>query len=104
MVGNSVLLATGNTVDLTKTRQNGSDIHFIQGEEGILESISVDEAIYSLEGIEEVILYKKTGDVVHSTRSSNDRLGHIITTGKTPGEALACGKKALSYIHISYDE
>lgn len=103
MVGNSVLLATGNTVDLTKTRQNGSAIHFIQGEEGILNNISVDEAVYSLEGIEEVILYKKTGDAVHSTRSSNDRLGHIITTGKTPDEALACGKKALSYVHISYE-
>lgn len=103
MVGNSVLLATGSTVNLTKTRQNGSAIHFIQGKEGVLKNISVDEAVYSLEGIEEVILYKKTGDVVHSTRSSNDRLGHIITTGKTPGEALECGKKALSYIHISYE-
>lgn len=103
MVGNSVLLATGGAVDLTQTRQNGSAIHFIQGKEGILKNITVDEAVYSLEGVEEVVLYKKAGDVVHNTKSSNDRLGHIITTGKTAGKALECGKKALSCIRISYE-
>lgn len=103
MVGNSVLLATGAAIDLTKTRQNGSAIHFIQGEEGILKNIAIDEAVYSLEGIEEVVLYKKAGDPVHNTKSSNDRLGHIITTGKTADEALKRGKKALSHIHICYE-
>lgn len=103
MVGNSVLLATGANVDLTPTRQNGSAIHFIQGAEGILKNIVVDEEIYHLEGIEEVSLYKKPGDLTHSIRSSNDRLGHIITTGKTAGEALERAKKALSYIHIFYE-
>lgn len=103
MVGNSVLLATGANVDLTPTRQNGSAIHFIQGAEGILKNIVVDEEIYQLEGIEEVSLYKKPGDLTHSTRSSNDRLGHIITTGKTASEALERAKKALSYIHIFYE-
>lgn len=103
MVGNSVLLATGANVDLTPTRQNGSAIHFIQGAEGILKNIVVDEEIYHLEGIEEVSLYKKPGDLTHSTRSSNDRLGHIITTGKTASEALERAKKALSYIHIFYE-
>lgn len=102
MVGNSVLLATGSSVDLTPTRQNGSAIRFIQGKEGILKRIDIDEEVYHLEGIEEVVLYKKPGDLTHSTRSSNDRLGHIITTGKTAGEALERAKKALSYIHILY--
>lgn len=103
MVGNSVLLATGANVDLTPTRQNGSAIHFIQGAEGILKNIVVDEKIYHLEGIEEVSLYKKPGDLTHSTRSSNDRLGHVVTTGKTASEALERAKKALSYIHIFYE-
>lgn len=103
MVGNSVLLATGANVDLTPTRQNGSAIHFIQGAEGILKNIVVDKEIYHLEGIEEVSLYKKPGDLTHSTRSSNDRLGHVVTTGKTASEALERAKKALSYIHIFYE-
>lgn len=103
MVGNSVLLATGANVDLTPTRQNGSAIHFIQGAEGILKNIVVNKEIYHLEGIEEVSLYKKPGDLTHNTRSSNDRLGHIITTGKTASEALERAKKALSYIHIFYE-
>lgn len=103
MVGNSVLLATGSSVDLTPTRQNGSAIRFIQGKEGILKRIDIDEEVYHLEGIEEVSLYKKPGDLTHSIRSSNDRLGHIITTGKTASEALERAKKALSYIHIFYE-
>lgn len=102
MVGNSVLLAAGSNVDLTCTRQKGAAIHFLQGTEGVLKNIIVDEAVYRLDGIEEISLYRKNGDPVHETKSSNDRLGHVITTGQTAEEAMARAKEALSYIHIQY--
>ena len=103
LVGNSVLLAAGGRVDLSHTCQRGAAIRFLQGSEGILKSITVDEKVYQLEGIEEVILYKKAGDIVHDTKSSNDRLGHVIATGEIAGEALNRAKEALSYIHIQYE-
>lgn len=103
MVGNSVLLATGGKVDLSCTRQRGAAIQFLQGSEGVLKDITVDEKVYQIEGIEEVILYKKAGDIVHETRSSNDRLGHVIATGETAEIALKRAKEALSYIHVQYE-
>lgn len=102
LVGNSVLLATGGEVDLTPKHENGAAIHFLPGEEGIIDQITVDDNVYDLEGIKEVSLYKKAGDTVHGTRSSNDRLGHVIAIGETAEEALKRAKKALSYIKVLY--
>lgn len=102
LVGNSVLLATGGEVDLTPKHKNGAAIHFLQGAEGIIDQITVDDNVYDLEGIKEVSLYKKAGDMVHGTRSSNDRLGHVIAIGETAEEALKRAKEALSYIHVLY--
>ena len=103
MVGNSVLLAAGGKVDLSSTCQRGAAIQFLQGSEGVLKDITVDEKVYQLEGIEEVILYKKAGDIVHETRSSNDRLGHVIATGETAEKALKRAKEALSYVYVQYE-
>lgn len=103
MVGASVLLATGETPDLTPRRNRGAAIHFIhadEGQEGALAGITVPEALYGEEGVEEIELYKKPGDAVCGTHSSNDRLGHVITVGATAKEAFARGKEALSRIRV----
>lgn len=103
MVGASVLLATGQEPDITPKWQRGAVIHFIHapGEaQGLLAGITVPEALYREEGIEEIVIYKKPGDVVCGTHSSNDRLGHIITVGATAEEAMARGKQILSQIRV----
>ena len=103
MVGASVLLATGEKVDLAHKWKKGSAIHFIQGKEGVIKSIVIDEALSQLEGVEEVAVYKKAGDTVHGTRSSNDRLGHIITVGETAEEAMEIGRRGLELIRVEYE-
>jgi len=103
MVGSSVLLATGKEVDLTPKRENGAAIRFIQGTEGVIKSISIEDKVYQMEGIEEVVIYKKAGDTVCQTKSSNDRIGHIIATGKTAKEAMSRAQDALSYVNIQYN-
>ena len=100
MVGASVLLATGEKVDLDRKWNKGAAIHFIQGTEGVIRNIEIDEAICDLEGVEETVLYKKAGDTVHAAKSSNDRIGHIITVGEDAAEALAIGKKALGFVRV----
>ena len=57
-----------------------------------------------MDGVEEVVLYKKAGDSTDGTKSSNDRLGHIITVGRTPEEAMDAGRKALERICVEYEE
>lgn len=99
MVGASVLLATGEKPDLSPKRQQGAAIHFIHAEkEGILSEIVLPEGLQGQAGVEEVALYKKLGEKINGTRSSNDRLGHVITTGATAKEAKALGEQILSQI------
>lgn len=100
MVGASVLLATGEKVNLESKWNKGAAIHFIQGTEGVIKNIEIDEALYNLEGVEETVLYKKAGDTVHTTKSSNDRIGHIITVGKDAAQALETGRKALEFVRV----
>ncbi len=104
MVGASVVLATGEKPDLTPTRRQGAAIHFIHAEEeqeGVLAGITVPEALYKAEGVEEIALYKKSGEAVLGTRSSNDRLGHVITVGETPEEAMERGERILAQIGVA---
>lgn len=103
MVGASVLLATGAKPDLQRRWQKGAAIHFLQGAEGRIKEIAVDEELYHMQGVEELVMEKKAGDEVHETRSSNDRLGYVVTTGADAEEAMALGEKALSMIHIEIE-
>lgn len=103
MVGASVLLATGENVNLDRKWQKGAAIHFIQGKEGVIKNIVIDEALSKLEGVEEVTLYRKAGDIASGTRSSNDRLGHIITVGASAEEAMEIGRRAMEMIRVEVE-
>lgn len=100
MVGNSVILATGGEVDLAKKWDKGAAIRFISCEKGIVKKIKISKAIYGMIGIEEIVLYKSVGERITDIKSSNDRLGYIIATGKDAQEALSRIENALSYIEI----
>lgn len=101
MVGASVLLATGEKPDLSPKQQQGAAIHFIHAEkEGILSEIVLPEGLQGQAGVKEIALYKKLGEKINGTRSSNDRLGHVITTGATAKEAKALGEEILTQIEM----
>ena len=101
LVGASVLLATGGKPDLTPKRQQGAAIHFIHSEKaGILSEIVLPEGLQGQAGVEEIALYKKLGEKINGTRSSDDRLGHVITTGATAKEAKALGEEILAQIKM----
>lgn len=103
LVGASVQLAAGKKPELKRKWQKAAAIHFIHGEQGKIQCLEETEEMSRLDGIEEVAIYKKPGDVVDGTKSSNDRLGHIITTGRTPEEAMEKGRKALECIRLEYE-
>lgn len=103
MVGVSVELAVGEKADIAPKWNRGAAIHFIQAKEGVIKEIAVPDEVYRLKGVEEVAIYKKAGDRVHGTKSSNDRLGHVITSGKMPSEAMEAGKRALGMIVVEYE-
>ena len=98
MVGASVELAAGEKINISRKWNKGAVIHFIQAGEGIVEKITVPEEVYRLKGVEEVVIYDKAGEHLAGTKSSNDRLGHVITSAETAKEAMEIGKKALEMI------
>ena len=104
MVGNSVVLAAGGAVDLESKWNKGAAIRFIPGESGTIQSIHVPEEVYNMPGVEEIILYKKAGDVVNGTKSSNDRLGHVIAAGKNAEEAFRLATDVLDRISVFYED
>lgn len=104
MVGASVLLAAGEKADIGRKWQRGAAIHFLQAKEGVIKDISVAEEVRQLEGVEEVVVYKKKGDAVHGTKSSNDRLGHVITSADTPETAMEIGRQAMEMITVEWEQ
>ena len=104
LVDASVRLAAGGGTGLSMKWQRAAAIHFIQSGKGKLKRLEAGEEILCMDGVEEVVLYKKAGDSTDGTKSSNDRLGHIITVGRTPEEAMDAGRKALERICVEYEE
>lgn len=98
MVGASVELAAGERIDITRKWNKGAAIRFIQAGEGVVKKITVPEEVYQLKGVEEIVIYDKAGEHLKGTRSSNDRLGHVITSAGTAEEAMKIGEKALEMI------
>ena len=104
MVGNSVILATGGQVELAKKWDKGAAIRFISGESGTIKQITVPKEVYGFPGIEEIVLYNKAGDTSNGTKSSNDRLGHVIATGKDAKEAFERATDVMEKISVIYEE
>lgn len=102
MVGNSVVLATGGAIDLIKKYNRGAAIRFIPGKIGTIEKMHIPDEAKNLPGIEEIVLYKSVGDVVDGTKSSNDRLGHVVATGVDAKEAIKRAEEAVEKISIVY--
>ncbi len=103
MVGASVELAAGKKAEFSSRWRRGAAIHFLQAKEGIIGKISGAEEAGRLKGVEEVEIYKKAGDAVHGTKSSSDRLGHVITVGATPEEAMEIGQRAMGLITVEWE-
>jgi biotin carboxylase len=91
----------GDEPSWKRTITRGSAIRFIPATEGLIGSIEGVEEAKSMPGVEEVVLYKKEGDIVPPLHSSSDRVGHVIATGKDADEAERNCEEALSKIVIT---
>ena len=103
LVGNSILLALHRPISIDKTKAQGSAIRFIGGNTGIIKSISIPDDVTQNDGIDEVQIYVKPGDVVHELHSSNDRLGHVIAHAATAAEAIERAEKVVNSIKIEIE-
>lgn len=101
MVGGSVAIALGVAATFSPSMNRGAAIRFITvEEEGVIESMLVENDCGDVPGLAEVEFYKQPGDAIDAPHSSNDRIGHVICTGDTAQEAAASVEEMLKRIKV----
>lgn len=103
MVKNSIFLALRRPFDIEKTLNCGSAIRFITAPKGVVKEIKIEKNPLEIEGVKDFQLNVKVGDSVADVKSSNDRIGFVITQAKTAKEAIEIAERALSYVRIDVD-
>lgn len=99
LVGASIQQEAGLPIDLTPKRHQGSAIRFFTAENGVLTEIQGLEDAKRRHGIEEIVLYRKIGDIIKGAESFS-RIGHVIASADTAAHAVEICEQTKSAIHI----
>ena len=101
MVEGIIKIALGEKPDIEIKFEKGSCVRYymnpVEGE--IIDIKGVDEAMQT-RGIKDVIFMKKIGDMATPLRSSNDRIGLVISQMDTARDAIKSCEEALNKIEI----
>ena len=100
MVKNSILLALRQPIDIQKTLNCGSAIRFITAPKGRVKEVKIEKNPLEVEGVKDFQLNIKVGDVIKEVKSSNDRLGFIVTQAESAQKAVEIAESALKLITI----
>lgn len=101
VVEGSVALALGLDYDFEVKQKRGSAIRFITADEpGVIRTVDVPDDLKDALGVEDVSLYLGPGDFIGIPHSSNDRIGHIVCSGKDADEAVERAEWALAQVGV----
>ena len=104
MVEACIKIALSEEPDLEIKWEKASAIRFIKSDLGkIIDIQGLDEAL-ACEAVIQVHMDKNIGDKVSKVKSSNDRVGYVITQAATANEAARFAELAIKKIKISIDE
>ncbi|MFA1819889.1 ATP-grasp domain-containing protein [Virgibacillus oceani] len=90
-------------IDLKATKNKGSAVAFLTAEkEGILERYTNIENLNSHSGVVRTTFEVQSAENIYKPKSSDDRLGYIITVGDTPESAKNIALSLINSIEIKY--
>lgn len=104
MIDASIDLALSGAANIPKLQSRGAAIRFITSSSGTIKSITVDDAARTHPNLEEIKLYKKAGEHIHSPKSSNDRIGHVICSADDAKTASKAADEILDGITVCIAE
>ncbi len=78
----------------------GAAVRFLTPEPGFVRSISGVDEVRSRPGVVDVSVDVPVGGEVLAMRSSRDRVGHVVTEGRTADDAGRLADRAVSSVHI----
>lgn len=102
MVKASILIALGETPDVSPKFCKGSVIRYFDGRNGVIQSVSGVEDAEKIPGVREIILTKGQGDTVGEITSSTDRIGAVIAQGEDAVCAVEVCRSAEKKVKINY--
>lgn len=102
MIGATVQLACGETVDVTPKQQTASAIRYMRHQGcGVIERVEgLDEAA-ALPHVVRVSMLKSVGDTAGDIQNSLDRVGFVIAGGDTADQAVAACESALARVRVT---
>lgn len=104
MVKAVINIALGNDIDIEKKFSKGSCIrYYMKPVIGKIVAYHGIENAKNVEGVQDVFIFKKPGEVAKELRSSGDRLLAVLAQRKTPEEAIACCEEALNMIRVEVE-
>ncbi len=100
MVKSAILIALGETPDVSPSVNRGSAIRYFSSRPGRIERITGVEDARNLDGVREVVFTLRPGDVAREIASSNDRVGFVVAEADTPERAVDICNEAVSRVNI----
>lgn len=100
MVKANIMIALGQSPDLTKKFDKGSAIRFIQPKAGIISEIKGVEETLKKSGVIEIGFFKQIGDKVSEMHNGLDRVSYVIAQGNNRSQAVDLCEDAASHIKI----
>ena len=101
LIKNAIEIALGNPPSDLKPKWNKFSVEkaFLPGT-GIIESIDGIEKAKNINGIKEVFIKTKAGDILVPPTNNLDKAGNVIAVGSTRDEAIAIANKAIDSVHF----
>ena len=89
--------------DIAPKFNNGASFQFITSKPGRLKLIEGFNDAASMPGIQSACLTAKPGDTIESLKTSSQRLGYFVATGKSAEDAYKLGLAAQNKLRFIYD-
>ena len=83
---------------------NGASFQFITSKPGRIKSVEGFSEAASMPGIQSACLTVKPGDTIEALKTSSQRLGYFVATGKSADDAYELGLAANKRLRFIYDE
>ena len=103
MVKANIQIALGESPDIVPKWSRGAAIRYLQAKPGKLVKVSGMESARQIPGLCELLFSLRPGESISDTRSSSDRLGHVIACADTPEKAILICEQAINHIDILVD-
>lgn len=99
-VANCVKTAMGEKTNLQPTLQKGAAVRYFGNQPGQFIEVSNVDEILSIPGVKEIVVNKRTGDVVEELTDNTKRYAYVIAQADTSTEAIEICRQAINLINL----